>query len=244
PNHLLDQIAREAQQLYPTGRFLIASRDDLTKDARRLFAARCATGNWDAVIMTHAAFTSIPVHPDTEAAYLAREKAAKREAMIDAEAGAKGAKAIARAMKSVEAKIGRLRDGVGDSEGTVWFDQLGIDWLAVDEAHLFRRLDTGSTNRDSGFGSGVSKRATDLHVKIEALAEKHPGKPIVGLFSGTPVSNTLAEMWVWQRMLQPDVLDQMGLTSFDAWTGSFIRYESNIEVAPDGSGFRMFRRPV
>lgn len=244
PNHLLDQIAREAQQLYPTGRFLIASRDDLTKDARRLFAARCATGNWDAVIMTHAAFTSIPVHPDTEEAYLAREKAAKREAMIDAEAGSKGAKAIARAMKSVEAKIGRLRDGVGDSEGTVWFDQLGIDWLAVDEAHLFRRLDTGSTNRDSGFGSGVSKRATDLHVKIEALAEKHPGKPIVGLFSGTPFSNTLAEMWVWQRMLQPDVLDQMGLTSFDAWTGSFIRYESNIEVAPDGSGFRMFRRPV
>lgn len=245
PNHLLDQIAREAQQLYPAGRFLIASRDDLARDARRLFAARCATGSWDAVIITHAAFGSIPVHPDSEEAYLDREKQARRQAMLEVDNGStKGAKAIARAMRSIDAKVGKLRDNMGDAEGTVYFDSLGCDWIAVDEAHLFRRLDTGSTNRDSGFSSGSSKRATDLLVKIETLAEKHPGKPIVGLFTGTPWSNTLAETWVWQRMLQPEQLDDLELRNFDAWTGTFVKYESSIEVAPDGSGFRMFRRPV
>ncbi len=245
PNHLLDQISREAQQLYPAGRFLIASRDDLTRDARRLFAARCAMGSWDAVILTHAAFGSIPVHPDSEEAFLHREKQARRQAMSALDNGStKGAKAIARAMRGIEAKVGKLRENMGDSEGTVYFDSLGCDWIAVDEAHLFRRLDTGSTNRDSGFGSGVSKRATDLLVKIETLAEKHPGKPIVGLFTGTPWSNTLAETWVWQRMLQPEQLGELGLRNFDAWTGTFVKYESSIEVAPDGSGFRMYRRPV
>lgn len=245
PNHLLDQISREAQQLYPAGRFLIASRDDLARDARRLFAARCATGSWDAVIITHAAFGSIPVHPDSEGAYLDREKQARRQAMHAVDNGTtKGAKAIARAMRNLEAKVGKLRDNMGDTDGTVYFDALGCDWIALDEAHLYRRLDTGSTNRDSGFSSGTSKRATDLLVKIETLAQKHPGKPIVGLFTGTPWSNTLAETWVWQRMLQPEQLDSLGLRNFDAWTGTFVKYESSIEVAPDGSGFRMYRRPV
>ena len=245
PNHLLDQISREAQQLYPAGRFLIATRDDLARDARRLFAARCATGSWDAVIVTHSAFGSIPVHPDSEEAFLDREKQSRRQAMHAVDNGStKGAKAIARAMRGIEAKVGKLRDNMGDTEGTVYFDALGCDWIAVDEAHLFRRLDTGSTNRDSGFSSGSSKRATDLMVKIETLAQKHPGKPIVGLFTGTPWSNTLAETWVWQRMLQPEQLDALELRNFDAWTGTFVKYESSIEVAPDGSGFRMYRRPV
>lgn len=244
PNHLLDQISREAQQLYPTGKFLIAGRDDLTRDARRLFAARCALESWDAVIMTHSAFTAIPVSPDTERDFLDREKQSKRDAMYQVDNGSsKGAKAIARAMRGIEARIAKLRDNTGDKDAIYW-EMLGIDWIAVDEAHLFRRLATGSTSRGNGFGSGSSKRATDLLVKIESLAEKHPGKPIVGLFTGTPWSNTLAESWVWQRMLQPDVLDDLGLRDFDAWVGTFIRYETSIEVAPDGSGFRMFRRPV
>lgn len=244
PNHLIDQISREAQQLYPTGRFLIVGRDDLAKDARRLFAARCAMGSWDAVIITHSAFSSIPVRPETEAAFLAREKQAKRDAMFQLDdSSSKGAKAIARAMRGIEARVTKLRDNAGDP-GTIYWDALGVDWVAIDEAHLYRRLDTGSTNRDNGFSSGVSKRATDLLVKVESLAATHPGKPVVGLFTGTPWSNTLAETWVWQRMLQPDTLDELGLRSFDAWTGTFVRYESSIEVAPDGSGFRMYRRPV
>lgn len=116
--------------------------------------------------------------------------------------------------------------------------------MLVSNCHLFRRLDTGSQARDNGMVSGSSKRATDLLVKVETLADRRPGKPVCAFFTGTPWSNTLAETWVWQRYLQPDELDAIGLLPFDAWVSAFIRYENNIEVAPDGSGFRLYRRPV
>lgn len=244
PNHLLEQIAREAQQAFPTGRFLIATKDDLARDARRLFAARCATGGWDAVIITHQAFGSIPVRPEIEEKWIAEQKHALRWAM-QSEPGdrTKGAKAIARAVRSLDVRIQKLREGKNDADA-IFFDQLGVDYIMVDEAHLFRRLDTQSQSRDNGMGSGSSKRATDLLVKVETLAERHPGKPIAAFFTGTPWSNTLAETWVWQRYLQPDALDAIGLLPFDAWVSAFIRYEHNIEVSPDGSSFRMYRRPV
>ncbi|WP_292897648.1 helicase-related protein [Microbacterium sp.] len=244
PNHLLDQIAREAQQMFPTGRFLIASKDDLARDARRLFAARCATGEWDAVIITHQSFGSIPVRPDIEEAWIGEQKHALRWALqAEGNQKSKGAKAIARAVRSLDARIAKLRDGKNDLDA-IFFDQLGVDYLMVDEAHMFRRLDTQSQARDNGMGSGSSKRATDLLMKVETLADRRPGKPVASFFTGTPWSNTLAETWVWQRYLQPETLDEIGLLQFDAWVSAFIRYEHNIEVAPDGSGFRMYRRPV
>jgi N12 class adenine-specific DNA methylase/predicted RNA methylase len=246
PNHLLEQISREAQQTFPTGRFLIASKDDLARDARRLFAARCATGDWDAVIMTHSAFTSIPVHPEAEESWLADEAFDLRMALQNTEGGRKekGPKAISRAIRALEARVAKLRDSVTDQDA-IFFEQLGVDYIMVDEAHLFRRLATNSTSRDNGFGSGSSKRATDLLVKVETLAARRPsGSPVVALFTGTPWSNTLAESWVWQRLLQPDALRDLDLLAFDAWVSAFIRYETNIEVAPDGSGFRLQRRPV
>ncbi|WP_433673752.1 helicase-related protein [Microbacterium gorillae] len=247
PNHLLDQIAREAQQTFPTGRFLVASKEDLARDARRLFAARCATGDWDAVIMTHSAFTSIPVHPDSETGWLNDETFDLRCALQTTEGGRKekGPKAISRAIRALEARIWKLRDNALTDRDAIFFEQLGVDYIMVDEAHLFRRLATNSTSRDNGFGSGASKRATDLLVKIETLAARRPaGAPIVSLFTGTPWSNTLSESWVWQRYLQPDALHELDLIAFDAWVSAFVRYETNIEVAPDGSGFRLQRRPV
>ena len=246
PNHLLDQIAREAQQAFPTGKFLVATKEDLAKDARRTFAARCATGDWDAVIMTHTSFTSIPVHPDNETRWLDEQKFRLRMQLSTSEGGRKdkGPKAIARAIRALEARIGKLRDGVAD-DGAIWFEQLGVDHIMIDEAHLFRRLGNDSSSRDNGLGSGSSKRATDLLVKIETLAARRPeGAPIAAFFTGTPWSNTLAETWVWQRYLQPETLENIDLLAFDAWVSAFIRYETNIEVAPDGSGFRMQRRPV
>lgn len=244
PNHLLDQIAREAQQLYPTGRFLIATKDDLARDARRVFAARCATGDWDAVIITHSAFGQIPVRPDVEQDWIQDQKHALRWALQSAgNSRSRGAKAIARATRALDTRLWKLRDGKNDQD-TIFFEQLGVDYIMVDEAHLFRRLDVNSQSRDNGMGSGSSKRATDLLLKVETLAARKPDSPVVSFFTGTPWSNTLAETWVWQRYLQPDDLDAIGLLSFDAWVSAFIRYESNIEVAPDGSGFRMYRRPI
>lgn len=246
PNHLLDQIVREAQQAYPTGKFLIASREDLTQERRRVFAARCATGDWDAVVITHQAFTSIQVDPEVESRWVQEQKAdlvTELQGQGGGYSQSKTAKAIARAVRALDQRIDKLRSGIGDGS-QIRFDQLGVDYLMIDEAHLFRRLDTGSTSRGNGFGSGTSKRATDLLLKIDLLAESYPGKPVASMFTGTPWSNTLAETWVWQRYLQPQTLAAAGVKAFDPWVATFVRYETNIEVAPDGVGFRMQRRPV
>jgi len=246
PNHLLDQMAREVQQVIPTAKVLVATKEDLQKDNRRIFAARCATGDWDAVIMTHSAFTMIPVHPQVEADWIAEEKyqLAAALSVADSNRGSKGAKAIARRVRSLDQQLAKARGGMNDREA-IYFDQLGIDYIMVDELHLFRRLPTLSTQRGSGLGSGSSKRSTDLLLKLESLRQrKGHGAPVFAGFTGTPWSNTLAETWVWQRYLQPDVLDSLGMRSFDAWAAAFVRYETANEVAPDGSGFRSYRRPV
>ena len=241
PNHLLEQIAREAQQAYPTGRFLIAAKEDLAGDSRRLFAARCATGEWDAVVMTHQAFTSIGVDPETESRWLETQKAELRWYLqSDADGGSRGSKQIAAAVRKLEERISGLRHNIADRH-QITFEQLGIDHISVDEAHYFRRLSIAT--RAEGFSLGASKRATDLLLKVDTLGERFPGKPILALFTGTPWSNTLAETYVWQKFLQPERLEAAGVAHFDAWAATFVRYETRVEVTPDGSGFRMYRRP-
>lgn len=243
PKHLLEQIVREAQQAYPTARFLIAGEDDLRGDNRRLFAARAATGDWDAVVMTHQAFTSLPVSPEAEARWVQQQKMELREAMDRDDSVSRGAKAVAKALRNLDARLSQLRHGVQDDTG-VLFEHLGVDYIMIDEVHLFRRLATNTKSRDNGFGSGSSKRAADLLLKIETLANRHPGKPIVAGFTGTPWVNSLAETWTWLRYFAPALLDAAGVLPFDPWVATFVNYETSIEVAPDGSGFRMKRRPV
>lgn len=242
PNHLLEQIGREAQQTFPLGRFLIATKEDLAGDQRRLFAARCATGDWDAVVMTHQGFTSLPVDPEIEAQWLETQKADLR-AHLQALGGdnSRGAKQIARNVRSLEGRLESLRHNTGD-EKTIRFEHLGVDFLAIDEAHLFRRLPVAT--KAEGFSLGASKRATDLQMKIETLAMRDPDRPHVAFFTGTPWSNTLAETYVWQRYLQPDRLAATGVDHFDAWAASFVRYDTRVEITPDGGGFRLQRRPA
>ncbi|WP_137726199.1 methyltransferase domain-containing protein [Prescottella subtropica] len=240
PKHLLEQIAREAQQAFPAARFLVATDDDLARDARRLFAARCATGNWDAVILTHEAFTSLGVDPRTEASWIEAQKAALRASMHDGPGRGHGAKQIARAVRSLEEKLSALRSKVADPD-QITLEQLGIDYLAVDEADKFLRLPIAT--RADGFSLGSSKRATDMLMKVETLADRHPGRPVLAMFTGTPFRNTLAETYCWARLMIPDRLDALGLSHFDAFAATFIRWETRIEVAPDGSGFRTHTRP-
>lgn len=243
PNHLLDQISREAQQAYPLGRFLIASKDDLAGDARRLFAARCLTGEWDAVIMTHQGFTSLPVSPHLEQDWLQEQIAdlTTQSMLLGRYDTRRGAKMVAAQLRKLEERLDSLLHGRTDPR-TVFFDQLGIDWIAVDEAHAFKRLPI--TTRAQGFSLGASKRATDLLLKIEALAQRNPHRPAVAFFTGTPWTNTLAETYVWQRYLQPNRLRHAQVDHFDAWAATFVRWETRVEVAPDGSGFRLNRRPA
>lgn len=241
PNHLLEQIAREARQAYPTGRFLIADKDALAGEARRVFAARCATGDWDAVIITHSSFGSIPVSPQTEQDWLMEQKWELEDALRRGSGGYAGSKEIARRVRSLENSLEKLRANVGDTR-TVRFEQLGIDWAGIDEAHLYKRLPINS--RSEGFSFGASKRATDLFLKIGYLRNRAEGRPHVAFFSGTPWTNSLAETFVWMRYLQPDLLAEIGLTDFDAWAAVFVKRETKVEIAPDGSGFRIATRPT
>lgn len=242
PNHLLEQIAREMQQAFPLGKFLIASKEDLKGDSRRLFVARCATGDWDAVVMTHQGFTSLPVHPRTEMDWLEAQKA-EYDAHLRAETGGyAGAKEIARRVRSLETRLEKVRDNAQTDPDQVLFEHLGIDYLAVDECHMMKRLPVAS--RSEGFSMGASKRATDLLLKAETIKGRKPGMPYLGLFTGTPWTNTLAETFVWQKFTQPEVLNAAGVGDFDAWASVFVKRETVVEVSPDGSGFRTATRPT
>lgn len=238
PKHLLEQVAREAHQLFPAGRFLIATDDDLHRDARRLFAARCATGGWDAVILTHEAFSSLRVDPATERAWIDAQIAQMKEA--EHSAGRTGAKQIARAIRSLTARFDQLRDQVADPD-QISMEQLGIDYLAVDEADKFLRLPVAT--RAEGFSLGSSKRAADMLLKVDTLAQRFPGRPVMSAYTGTPFRNTLAETYCWARMMVPERLDELGLAHFDAFAALFIRWETRIEVSPEGAGFRVNTRP-
>jgi N12 class adenine-specific DNA methylase/SAM-dependent methyltransferase len=244
PGHLLEQIAREAMQAYPGGKFLVASKEDLAGDARRLFAARCATGDWDIVIVTHESLAAMPVSPEAESDWLAEEKYQLADAIrSDETRSSRGrtAKAIAGAVKKLDARLSELRHAVAD-ERTVMFEHLGVDWLGVDEVHYFKRLPIVA--RAEGFSFGSSKRATDLLLKVRVLGQRNPGRPHFAGFTGTLWSNSLAETFVWQKFFQPEALAAAGIDTFDAWAAMFVRYVTAVEVAPDGSGFRLNRRPV
>ena len=243
PGHLLEQIAREATQTFPAARFLIAGREDLAGNGRRLFAARCATGDWDAIIVTMEAFGSIPVAPQAEEEWVAEQKVALAEAIrLDGNRSSrsKTAKAIAASMKKLDARLAELRHKAGDDD-TVRFEHLGVDFIAVDEVHQAKRLPI--TTRAEGFSMGASKRATDLLLKVSILGQRRPGKPHFAGFTGTPWTNSLAESFVWQTFFQPEALRRAGIDNFDAWAAMFVRYVTAVEVAPDGSGFRLHRRP-
>lgn len=238
PNHLIEQATRQAYQAWPSGRFLIVTRDDLHETNRRRFAARCATGDWDLVIMTHETFSSLPVPASVERAWL-------HDQLADFEEYTRStghtAKRVAAAVRSLQGRIERLRSAVNDPD-TITFPMVGLDYLIVDEADRYRRLPIAT--RADGFSLGASRRATDLMLKVSMLRRRNPDRPHATFLTGTPFTNTLAEAYVWQRMLAPEQLSRTGLGHFDAWAAQFIRYEVVVEVAPDGGGFRSRRRPA
>lgn len=240
PKNILEQIGREAQQAAPAARLLIATEEDLARDSRRLFAARCATGDWDAVIMTHEAFSTLGVDPESEAEWIETQKATVREHMNNEPEYGRGARQTANAVRSLEEQLDRLRSNVTDPD-QITLEQLGIDYILIDEADKFIRIPVAT--RADGFSIGSSKRATDMLLKVETLAARYPNRPVVSMFTGTPFRNTLAEIYCWARFMIPDRLDHIGLAHFDAFAHTFIRWETRIEVAPDGSGFRTHTRP-
>jgi N12 class adenine-specific DNA methylase len=235
PNHMLEQFSREFLQLYPRARILAAGTEDLAGGKRREFVSRVATGNWDAIILTRTAFEKLPVSKATLESYLNNQIAPLREAL---QHGGRSVKRIEKAIEAAEERIKAKLDTVKDPGLT--FEQTGIDYLCVDELHDYKNLLTPSSIQGAGITSG-SNRATDLHMKIEYLRDRYNGRAFTGA-TATPIANSIAEAYVMQRYLRPDLLLEAGIPDFDTWAGTFGEVVTAVEVAPDATTWRMKSR--
>jgi N12 class adenine-specific DNA methylase len=239
PNHMLEQFSREWLQLYPTARILVADRERLSKARRKEFVARAATGDWDGVVFTHSGFARIPLGSELMTEYLRQEIETARSALAGSQDG-KGlsVKRLERRIAQMEENYKRLLAEHAKDDG-VRFEETGIDYLFVDEAHAFknRRVDSSI----DGVANGGSQRAQDLDAKLWALRRAH-GPRVVTFATATPVANSMAELWVMQTYLDPDLLSSVGLRPFDAWAATFGRTHTALELAPDGASYRMQTR--
>jgi N12 class adenine-specific DNA methylase len=238
PNHLLEQFAVEVQRLYPSGRFLVGSEEVLGEAGRERFAQRCASEEWDGVIVTHSLFGLLPLSADAQIGLREHER---DELLAEPPLSDTAAD---RAEGRFILEIDRLQ-GVDDT-GPARFDRLGVDALFVDEAQAFKSLRFSTRLR--GVAPKGSKRADDLADKITWLRHLVHGqgdataRAVVVFASGTPITNSLGEMYTLQRFLRPERLQQMGARHFDAWAATFGEVVASVEVAPDGTSFRVAER--
>ena len=231
PNHMLEQFAREWAQLYPQARVLAAGSDDLTGENRRAFVAKAAANNWDAVILTRTAFKNLPLLPQNEAEFRKRETAEVRERLDQLkEIGTSASiKAQERRVLAQEEKLKQQRDKAVDP--AMCFEQTGIDYLIVDELHDYKNLRTESAI--PGAAISGSQRSMDLYAKIEWLRQTH-GKRVITGATATPIANSITEMYVMQKYLNPAALSATGLHNFDSWAATFGEVVTDFEVNAEG----------
>ncbi|MBX3196288.1 MAG: helicase [Microbacteriaceae bacterium] len=237
PNHMLEQFSREWLQAYPQARILTASSEDLAGEKRRLFIARAAANDWDGIVFTHSSFERVGVDPESQAAYLESEMDIVREAVENArQNGGMTVKQMEKQLLAEQEKIKKVLDRPRDPGVTL--EASGIDYLAVDEAHLFKNLATVSNIPGAAVeGSG---RANDLHLKLQVLRERNGGR--VGVMAtATPLANSVTEAHIMQRFLRPDLLEEAGVKHFDAWAATFGSQVTEMEMGPAG-GFRVKTR--
>jgi N12 class adenine-specific DNA methylase/SAM-dependent methyltransferase len=239
PNHMLEQFAREWLQLYPRARVLVAGREDLQRDRRRQFVARCATGTWDGIVISRSAFERIPLSAAEQRTYIERELERTREWLAAAQQGeGLSVKKLERALLRDEERLRAKLDSVKDPG--IRFEATGIDYLCIDEAHGYKNLRTPSNITDAAIDG--SMRASDLDMKIDYLRRRN-GRRVVTFATATPVANSVTEAYVMQRYLRPDLLEAAGIEVFDTWAATFGQVVNQIELAPEGgSSFRMKSR--
>src|SRR5947208_8139670 len=243
PNHLVEQWGTAFLSLYPQANLFIAGKDFFTKGNREKAMARIATGTFDAVIISHKSFESLPVSDETFKRFMKKEIDSLEEALLEAKAE-KGdnrsiVKQLEKAKKRLEAKI-KDRAGREKKDDGVTFEQLGIDRIFVDQADLYKNLGfTTKMQRIAGLPNTESNRALDMYMKTRYLSERGGG---IIFATVTPISNTMAEMYTLIRYLAPELLEQAGVSHFDAWAASFGEAVTALELAPDGSGYRMHTR--
>ena len=244
PNHMLEQFASELLTLYPAANILVATKEDFEKQRRQTLMSRIATGNWDAVIVTHSGFEKIPLSTDTQEAFFTEQIAALENAITEQQREDKGSrlvKELEKAKKRLETKLKELLADGRKDEGLT-FEELGVDRLFVDEAHHFKNLFyISKMTRIAGLPQTASQRALDMFLKVRHIQQAHGGGGVV-FATGTPIANSVAEMFTMQRYLQLTALQELKVDHFDAWAGTFGEPVTAMELSPDGAGYRLNTR--
>ena len=239
PNHLTGQWASEFLRLYPSANILVTTKKDFEKANRQKFCARIATGNYDTIIIGHSQFEKIPVSQERQEQLLQDQIDEITEGIRELKytnGGRFSIKAMERTKKGLEAKLKKLLDSPKDD--VVTFEELGVDRLFVDEAHSFKNLFFQTKMQNvAGLSSAESQKSSDMYMKCRYLDELTSSKGVV-FATGTPVSNTMVELYTMQRYLQHDTLENLGMSHFDAWAANFGETVTAMELAPEGSGYR------
>jgi N12 class adenine-specific DNA methylase len=243
PNHMLAQFSSELLTLYPTANILVAGKEDFEASKRARLFSRIATGNWDGVIVTHSSFEKIPVSVETRRAFI-DDQIYEIERAIREQKGERGTRLVKELEKVKRRLTAKLETLSADhkKDNTLTFEELGIDRLFIDEAHKFKNLFyVTKMTRVAGLPQTASERAFDLFLKVQHIQEKNKGGGVV-FATGTPISNTMAEMFTMQRYLQMSTLRRNQLQHFDSWAGTFGETVTAMELSPDGSGYRLQSR--
>ena len=240
PNHLTEQMASEALLLYPNAEILVAKKTDFKKENRKKFCARIATGNYDIIVIGHSQFEKIPLSAERQNMYLQRQI----DDVIDQIALLKSSRAenftikqMERTRKQLKKKLDKLNDQQRKDD-VVTFEDLGVDSLMVDEAHYFKNAMIATKMRNvAGISQTESQKSSDMLMKCMYLDEVTGGHGIV-FATGTPISNSMTEMYVMMRYLQRGLLEKEGLLNFDSWASTFGESITAIELNPTGTGYR------
>ena len=240
PNHLTEQWATEFLQLYPAANILVATRKDFETKNRKKFCGRIATGDYDAVIIGHSQFEKIPMSVERQRAILEQQideimmgiSEAKRE-----KAENFTIKQMMKTQKGLQAKIDKLNDQ-SRKDDVVTFEELGVDRIFIDESHYFKNLFLYTKMRNvGGIAQTEAQKSSDLFMKCRYLDEITGGRGIV-FATGTPISNSMVELYTIQRYLQMSALEEQGLQHFDSWAANYGETVTAIELSPEGTGYR------
>ena len=240
PNHITEQWAAEWLQLYPSANILVATKKDFERQNRRKFCGRIATGDYDAIIIGHSQFEKIPMSRERQEILLQRQI----DEIIDAIQEAKAARAerytvkqMEKTKRGLEARLAKLNDQ-SRKDDVVTFEELGIDRLFIDESHYFKNLFLMTKMRNvGGIAQTEAQKSSDLFMKCQYLDEITGGRGVI-FATGTPISNSMVELYTIQRYLQYGLLQQMGMGFFDDWAANFGETITSIELSPEGTGYR------
>ncbi|MBQ7301262.1 MAG: DEAD/DEAH box helicase family protein [Clostridia bacterium] len=240
PNHLTDQWASEFLRLYPSANILVTTKKDFETHNRKKFCARIATGDYDAVIIGHSQFERIPISPERQERLLRQQIEEITEGISEVKAN-NGEnftiKSLERTKKGLEARLKKLQDS-SRKDDVVTFEQLGVDRMFVDESDNYKNLFLYTKMRNvAGLSTTDAQKSSDMFAKCRYMDELTGNRGVV-FATGTPVSNSMTELYTIQRYLQYDRLQEMGMGHFDCWASRFGETTTALELAPEGTGYR------